>query len=257
MSDSIPEVSPEQIVEWLDVLIDAGSTVEMRVLFECRRPIVRHYRSTQLDQMARDAMRQSKGAKGIYWLLNPLPADWEGGTAKDVDIVRRRWLLVDCDPKRKGGVSATEAEKSLAHEKTKAVYRELKARGWPRAIVADSGNGWHLLFRIDLPADDGGLVARCLKTLDRMFSDEGVDIDTTVGNASRICKLYGTSASKGENTPERPHRVSQIIRIPQSLEVVPTELLQKLASDVKQPPLRLPDSQPVLILKAVRRVQRP
>ena len=236
MSDSIREENAKQIVEWLAFLIDADSTVEMRILFEGKPPIVRHYPSNQLAQLARDALRQSKGAKGVYWLMNPLPADWEGGTAKDGDIVRRRWLLVDCDPKRAGTVSATEAEKELAEEKIFAVETFLESHGWPMPIIADSGNGWHLLYRIDLPADDEGLVARVLKTLARQFSDEQVDIDVKVGNASRICKLYGTLAAKGANTPERPHRVSKITTIPESLDVVPVELLRKLASEGEQPP---------------------
>ena len=138
--------------------------------------------------------------------MNLLPAGWKGGTAKDGDIVRRRWLLVDCDPQRKGTVSSTDAEKELAYEKAFAVATFLESLGWPTPIIADSGNGWHLLYRIDLPAGDGGLVARVLKALARMFSDDAVDIDTKVGNASRICKLYGTLAAKGKNTPAKERR---------------------------------------------------
>lgn len=235
MSDSNPPETAEQICEWLTVLVAPDSTVEMRIVFKVRPPIIRHYASTDLPRMAHDALQLGKGAKGVYWLMNPLPAEWQGTPAKDEDIVRRRWLLVDCDPRRKSGVSSTDTEKTLAEAKTKLVYKALMARGWPRAIVADSANGWHLLFRIDLPADDGELVARCLKTLDRMFSDDGVDIDTTVSNESRICKMYGTQAAKGENTPERPHRVATIIKIPETLDVVPVELLHKLASEGEQP----------------------
>jgi hypothetical protein len=228
------------------LVIEPDSTAELRVLFEGKPPIVRHYKGSDVARMARDAIRLGQGAKGVYFVLNPLPAGWSGGTAKDGDIVRRRWLLVDCDPKRTGTVSSTDAEKALAHEKVFEVATFLETLGWPNPVIADSGNGWHLLYRIDLPADDGGLVARVLKALAARFSDDVVDVDTTVGNASRICKLYGTLAAKGENTSERPHRVSKIDSIPDPLVLVPTELLQKLASEGETPmePVRRPPSPP-------------
>jgi hypothetical protein len=57
-----------------------------------------------------------------------------------------------------------------------------------------------------------------------------VGIDKTVFNAARIWKLYGTVSCKGDDTSERPHRVSKIIRAPEVLDVVPRELLDALAS---------------------------
>ena len=236
MSNSISEFTAEQIGVWLRVLVELESTVEMRVLSESKPANVRHYSSNQLSTMACDALQLGRGAKGVYFLLNPLPADWSGGTAKDGDIVRRRWLLVDCDPKRTGTVSSTDAEKALAEEKAFEVATWLQERGWPLPIIADSGNGWHLLYRIDLPADDGGLVARVLKALAAKFSDAAVDIDTKVGNASRICKLYGTLAAKGKHSPERPHRVSKVIEIPSPLAPVSVEMLEELANEGEQPP---------------------
>jgi hypothetical protein len=237
------------------VVIEPDSTAELRVLFEGKPPIVRHYKASDRPRMARDAIKLGQGAKGTYFLLNPLPPGWSGGTAKDGDIIRRRWLLVDCDPKRAGTVSSTDAEKELAHEKAFEVATYLEGQGWPNPIICDSGNGWHLLYRIDLPADDGGLVASVLKALAARFSDDAVDIDTKVGNASRICKLYGSLAAKGGNTSERPHRVSKVDSIPDPLAVVPTELLQKLASEGETPPepVRRPPSPP----DAGARVSRP
>jgi hypothetical protein len=101
--------------------------------------------------------------------------------------------------------------------------------------MADSGNGSHLLYRIDLPADDGGLVARVLKTLAGMFSDANVSIDTKVANASRIVKLYGTISRKGADTPERPHRVSSVMSMPDELLPVSRELLEDLARSGDSP----------------------
>ena len=231
MSDSTLGGNADQIAAWLKVLVEPGSTVEMRVLYESGSPHVRHYSSEDLLTMARDALRFSKGAKGVYWLMNPLPAEWSGSPASDTGIVRRRWLLIDTDPKREGTVSSTDVEKDAARAKMVAVDAFLAECGWPAPIICDSGNGFHLLYRIDLPGEDGGLVHRVLQVLANQFDDEAVSIDTKVANASRICKLYGTLAAKGPNTTDRPHRVSGIITIPEQLDVVPVAMLEKLAGE--------------------------
>ena len=231
MSDSTLGGNADQIAGWLKLLVEPGSTLEMRVLYDSGSPHVRHYSSDDLLTMARDAVRFSKGAKGVYWLMNPLPAEWSGAPAKDAEILRRRWLLIDCDPKREGTVSSTADEKEAARAKMVVVDAFLAECGWPAPIICDSGNGLHLLYRIDLPGEDRGLVHRVLQVLANQFDDEAVSIDTKVANASRICKLYGTLAAKGPNTTDRPHRLSGVITIPDQLDVVPVELLEKLAGE--------------------------
>jgi hypothetical protein len=62
-----------------------------------------------------------------------------------------------------------------------------------------------------------------------MFSDEHVDVDEKVFNLSRICKLPGTMAMKGENSPERPWRMSQIVSIPQNLQPTEFAYFKKIA----------------------------
>ena len=67
---------------------------------------------------------------------------------------------------------------------------------------ADSGNGAHLLYRLDLPndADAKRLVDGCMKSLAQRFTDSQVPVDTTVGNAARIWKLYLRAARQGFQT---------------------------------------------------------
>ena len=134
MTHSIVGMSAEQIAEWLKVLIEPDSTVEMRV--------------------AKDAVHEGKGKKtrGLYWLMNPLSVEWNGSPATDADIVRRRWLLIDCDPKRKGTVSSTDAEKEAARQKMIAVEQHLSKCDWPSPIIADAGNGDHLTTRTGIRA---------------------------------------------------------------------------------------------------------
>jgi hypothetical protein len=79
--------------------------------------------------------------------------------------------------------------------------------------MADSGNGWHLLYPLDLPNDKQTkeVVKGVLDGLASMFDDEKVKIDTAVANASRITRLYGTMNRKGdEDTTHYPHRRSNM-----------------------------------------------
>src|SRR5215203_6281127 len=114
----------------------------------------------------------------------------------------------------------------------------LRAQGWPEPIVCDSGNGYHLLHSIDLPADPASLelVAGVLEALDFKFSDDAVKVDTTTKNAARITKAYGTTAKKGDDLPERPHRPSKILKVPDSLASVSREQLQKVADTKPEEP---------------------
>jgi hypothetical protein len=101
------------------------------------------------------------------------------------------------------------------------------------ATLADSGNGYHLLYFIDLPADDGGLVQRVLHALADKFDDEDAEVDRSVSNPSRIARFYGTQACKGDETPERPHRWSGLLEAPEQPEIVSRDLLSALASIAK------------------------
>ena len=153
-------------------------------------------------------------------------------TTSDADIIRRRWLPIDIDPVRPSGVSSTDAEHELARAKAEEIAGWLSQFGFPEPVTGDSGNGAHLLYRIDLPNDEHStkLVKLVLGTLDLLFSNTAVSVDTANYNAGRIWKLYGTVAKKGDHIPERPHRRSRIISVPDRLDVVSAELLEKLGT---------------------------
>ena len=163
-------------------------------------------------------------------------------TTADVDITRRRWLPVDIDPVRPSGVSSTDKEHDAALGAAERIEAYLAEQGFPTPILADSGNGAHLLYRIDLPNDEAAttLVKGCLSTLDALFSNEVMTVDTANYNAARIWKLYGTASRKGDNTPERPHRRARILSAPDEIGVVPLERLRHLAGLLPQqePPQR-------------------
>ncbi len=167
----------------------------------------------------------------------------------DQHIRRLRWLLIDLDPERPADISSTEAEHQAALAQAQIVKRELQALGWPDPLEADSGNGAHLLYRVDLPITEGvketGLLHRVLKGLAARFdlteeqAENGelrLHIDQSVYNSSRICKLYGTLACKGDHMPERPHRLARLLAVPAPLETVSVELLEALAAPVPAKP---------------------
>lgn len=155
-------------------------------------------------------------------------------TTSDTEIVRYRWLFVDLDPVRSTGISSSDTELAHAELLSEKVAKELAERGFKEPVKALSGNGYHLLYRIDIANDTDGrmLVERCLKVLSEMFNTSEVKIDTTNSNPSRICKLHGTLAQKGRDTKSRPHRMSRILSVPEKVEVTDTEVLRSLAEEL-------------------------
>ena len=65
------------------------------------------------------------------------------------------------------------------------------------------------------------------------FSDEKVEVDKTTYNPSRICRLYGTIACKGDNIPTRPHRQARIISIRGEGEIVTISQITKIVSKLQ------------------------
>jgi hypothetical protein len=83
-------------------------------------------------------------------------------------------------------------------------------------VVAGSGNGVHLLYplHLDNVPESVLLLRDLLAVLAAEFATPTVAVDTSVSNASRIVKLYGTLARKGDATQRRPHRRSTILELP-------------------------------------------
>lgn len=158
-------------------------------------------------------------------------------TTSDKEIVGRDWILIDADPRRISNVSSTAEEKNKSKCTIGRVYKYLNELGFEKPVVADSGNGYHLLYRIssDNEQYDANLVKNFLLALDMLFTDEFVSIDTAVFNASRITKLYGVMATKGANTADRPHRQSKILRVPEEIKKTRLALIEKVADTLPKP----------------------
>jgi P4 family phage/plasmid primase-like protien len=141
--------------------------------------------------------------------LNPHALTPSQNAAAASDIARRTWLLVDLDPPRSAKANSSEVEKQVAREQAGCVREWLRSRRWPEPILADSGNGIHLLYRIELPNDEATtvLLRSVLARLHQVFPL----VDAGNFDAPRLCKLYGSWARKGDHSEERPHRRSAIL----------------------------------------------
>ena len=153
-------------------------------------------------------------------------------TTNDNNITRRQWVLIDYDPVRVTGTNATEEEFELAHKKAQQVFLYLRKCGFSDPVICKSGNGWHTVYKVDMPNTEEvrDMLSQFLQSIALMFTDEKVDIDESVFNAARICKLYGTTAKKGANLPERPWRMSEIVYVPSEIKVTDISLFQAVAN---------------------------
>ena len=234
----------------LTILLAPGSVHELRVLETHRGTNAGYYDSDHWETMASRAADWSGQAPAVYFTLNPVnPAllsraknrskFYMKETTTDKDIICRRWLPLDFDPVRPAGISSTDAEHASALAKAQECKAWLTSRGWPLPLAGDSGNGANLLYRIELPNDEPSrvLVERVLAALAQKFTDAQTEIDTAVGNAARIWKVYGTVAGKGDDTPDlgRPHRVSKLLEIPADIQPVTREQLEAVAALAPEP----------------------
>lgn len=155
-------------------------------------------------------------------------------TTTDSDIVGYNWMMVDLDPVRTTGVSSSEPELEAAKKKANDIYLYMQQQGWSEPVIAVSGNGVHLLYKVHIKNEPEkvNLFRDALQALNAMFADSEIDVDVKTFNPARICKLYGTEAKKGANTEDRPHRMSFIQSIPDRIEKNSPELLRKLAEQL-------------------------
>lgn len=173
------------------------------------------------------------GGKGVYFGLNPLKPGTKGDPT-NADVLCRRWLLIDSDPiKPDPKVNATEGEHEAAQACCQAAFDWLGVdHGWPAPLLIDSGNGWHLLYRIDLPNDRDAqkLVKGVLLAVRDAVQVPGAQVDDATHDARRLAKLPGCWVRKGPHSEERPHRPARLVYAPEKLEVVSRERLEAVAA---------------------------
>jgi hypothetical protein len=181
-----------------------------------------------LDAAADAAMSLSD--RQVYYSLNPIKAD--ATRANKTTVTHRRWFLIDIDTIRPKDVSATDAEKAAGYDVAAKITGHLLDRGWPAPLIVDSGNGWHLLYRVNLPNEKltQEILKAALGGLAREFDGPAAVVDTATHDAPRISKLPGTYARKGPDMSDRPHRMARIVYEPDRLDIVTIEQIRSIGS---------------------------
>ena len=237
------------ILAALAVMFTPADVVELRAFPKGRkRTDAGYFDYAHWGDLADHAARLSTAGAAVYVTINPVELQllsrysnrveqFATSTTTDKQIVRRRWLLVDLDPVRPSNTSATAAQLDGAYKTALRVYTHLAGLKWAEPVVAKSGNGYHLLYPVDLPNDDEStaLVKAVLLALADQFDDAQIKVDRSVFNAARICKLYGTVANKGDNTVSAPWRLSALVKTPVR-GLVTVEQLRMLAPTPKAQP---------------------
>ena len=235
-------INEEQLRKALNILKPDGTLFEVRALKKSpKRTLSGYFRD--VDTAVKEIMNADLRDMTVYFSLNELdPACYSRrqkdrmiipeNTTTDTDITLYNWLFVDLDPVRIAEVSSSDAELEKARNLGRKIYKYLESIGFEAPVIAMSGNGIHLLYRICLrnTPEHHELMKNCLNALSLMFSTDEVKVDTANFNQARICKLYGTLAQKGSGTEERPHRMSYIISAPAEIKQTKKAYLETLAN---------------------------
>ena len=253
-SDYIDE---KEIRKTIKILKPDSQLFEVRIIgtHGGQKKIISGY-FTSADTLIKEFDKVDVRGRNIYITLNEInPACYSreqhdkflqtSQTTSDSEITRYQWLFVDLDPIRPTGISSTNEELKHAEDLLDPVQKYLAGWGFSKPIVAASGNGYHLLYRINIEntVHNKDVIDRCLKALSHEFDNDHVKIDTTNFNPARICKLHGTLAQKGADTKDRPHRMSRIISVSDPSEITNADILEALAEEEKseEPPATVKD----------------
>ncbi|MGN9135196.1 hypothetical protein ACTNDG_07140 [Clostridium sp. HCP1S3_B4] len=192
---------------------------------------------------ANSEIRKYDGKANVYIGLNPVFREANNqlvrvsNAIKDMDIERRQFILIDLDPVREANTPASDEQVKAALSKASLIIEELIGDSYQfrEPIIAMSGNGVHILFRVDMKNNEESknIVKAFLKTLAKKYNDNLINVDITVFNAARITKLYGTISVKGKDSEEYPYRRSHIIHNPNNIEITETSKIQHYIEDNK------------------------
>jgi hypothetical protein len=221
-----PVPNQEEILRSIRLLFDDGQVIELRAPATKKQTQSGYYDDFQ--KFAKDAagLSSQESVPAVYWTLqnvNPALLSRSANHIKahakfsttDAEIIEYQFLPLDCDPVRPAHVSSSNEEKAASFVVAKQLRDYLSKRNIP-TILADSGNGYHVLARIQLPVnkETRELVQGILVGMAEKFDTDAVKIDRKNFNPSRILKAYGTVARKGDHTADRPWRVTNILDCP-------------------------------------------
>lgn len=221
------------------LLFALGGVFEIRMLRTTKGTVSGYFDN---PEAAVTAIEPYIGVNDIYITINPpdpallsrsenkLTSYAKEATA-DNEITKINWVLVDIDPVRQSGTASTTEEKRAAKKVTSTIISELHEKfGFPNPVICDSGNGYHLLYQVQLEntKENRELLKNFLRALHFLYSTDMAHVDCTTYNPARIVKLWGTMACKGDDTEERPRRWSKIIQVPKESVILPVVAIQSV-----------------------------
>jgi P4 family phage/plasmid primase-like protien len=243
-----PKTDINEIRRSTSLLYQPGDVVELRALDLNGNPHAGYF--NDFTKLANEAARLSGTMMGVYLVLNPIKkellaravnriVDKPKNLTTDADIISRRWFPIDVDAERATGISSTNEEHEAAIFIAKNIKAYLVSVGFSASsiVIGDSGNGAHVLVRIDIPNDTSSksLIEASIDALKSKFDSDKVTIDKSVFNAARIWKCYGTICKKGDSTDDRPHRTANLLEVPTEVVIAPIAALKALAATAPQP----------------------
>lgn len=232
-------LNPDTITRFVRLIKTPGSLFEVRAFLVGQRGVCAGWFTPESADLIPAKLAGIGETEGVFItpqklcrLANRTPVGYFGRPNRraksdplttDADILTRVYALIDCDPVRAAG---HEKESATDDEKAAAFRLATQAREYLRPflsapLVIDSGNGFHLYYRLpeSLPGgpimdDTTDPLARLLRSLAGRFDTPEAKIDTVIFNPARLMKLPGTVARKGKATDDRPHRMADIIEVP-------------------------------------------
>lgn len=236
-------VNASEVTKAIQVMKPNGQLFECRIIYNGKTMYSGYFRNAGSLLKAFDGIQNFENCN-IYITLNTLDEQCYArsqrdrfiknadATTSDNDVKGYDWLFIDLDPRRPTKTSSTDEQIEKARLLCGNIMQFLQNEGFESPIIGFSGNGYHLLYKVHIVKTDDTkkLLEKCLKTLNMLFSNSDIDVDMKNFNPSRICKLYGTRAQKGINSEVAPHRMSQILQIPEQIKYTDIKYLEKLCS---------------------------
>lgn len=154
-------------------------------------------------------------------------------TVTDRDVERIINVLIDIDAIRQGteipsgtkpsSFPSTDEEHQQTLRVADLIVEELRSWGLTDLMycLVDSGNGHQIDLKVDMQSDkDSYEVRRLLLAYfgSKYGEAEGVEIDTSVVNAGRLCRLAGTLNIKKNQANGRMNRTARLVHCPEGPE---------------------------------------
>lgn len=136
----IPQPNKVEILSTLKALHQPNDVIELRIIPKSRKCThVGYFDQHNWELLADYAVKYSELGEAVYITLNPIDPQLISRCANRIEtnakesttdkhVTKRRWLLIDLDPVRPSGISATDVQVEAAMTKAIEIHKHLD--GW-------------------------------------------------------------------------------------------------------------------------------